>query len=761
MNWPEALASLPFARRRRSGGGISLRRIAGSRGSSWSAQSAQMARGIGYVFVIAGTTGLVSLLFPPAQDGSAPLETLASLTALAIGLLLLALRSRGTLDGSNRVVLMVATVTVTLGVYAAGAPASGAALFYFWVIPYAAALLPSTQAFLQGTWMAACYATVLALQLHEHPQIGSFGEFAGLWFIAVVTVGAVGGLVRTLSRSLRDADRRFHRAFQDSQIGAAFVSTDGVWLEVNDSLCRMLGRSRAELVGSSLFTITAPDDRDATEAAVARAGSGFVEHEKRYLRPDGEVVWVGLSASVITPEVGEPYLFGQYRDITAHKRDRDALAHQAVHDPLTGLFNRTLLLDRMTTALARGEHVAVVLLDLDGFKVINDSLGHHTGDEVLATIAPRLAAATLPGDTLARLGGDEFVVLCERLGGPLEAVDRANRLAEALNVTVELASVRHAPTASIGVAISQGEHDTAETLLRDADAAMYRAKARGRGRIELFDRTMRDEAVARLRFEQDLRLAVEEQQFVLEYQPIVESRTLRPAALEALLRWDHPQRGRLAPDTFIPFAEETGLIEQIGDWVIETACRQLAVWQRESARHARLQLTVNVSPVQLTVAGFTDRVARAIRAARISPDSLCFEITESAIIADSAPSVALEELRALGVSIVLDDFGTGYSSLAYLTRFPIDTLKIDRTFIAQLDGSAQNSAILKAILAIAHELELGVVAEGVEDQAQLEELRALNCPYVQGYGIARPLAAADVPAFISRRVRYLRLAESA
>ena len=725
---------------------------------SWSAQVGLIARGIGFTFVAAGSTGLLSLAFPEAQYGSSELAAIAATFALGVGVLLLALRSRWQTAGASGTVLALATATVSVGVYAGGAPGSGAPFFYLWVVPYAFALLPRSRAALQVLWMGLCFAAVLAIQIHRHPGIGSPGALAGMWFVALVTVCTVGMLVRALSRSLREVDRRFHRAFQDSQIGSAFVSTDGRWLEVNDSLARILGRDRADLIGRSLVELTAPIDRGATEEALRVAARGLVEYEKRYLRPDGEEVWVEVFASLITPEAGQPYLFAQYRDITAHKSDRDALAHQAVHDPLTGLFNRTLLLDRIETALARGDDIAVILLDLDGFKTVNDSLGHQIGDRVLTGLAPRLSAAIAPSDTLARLGGDEFVVLCERLHGPFDAVERANRLVAAIAEPVELGPGRtHALTASVGVAVADGRTTTAVELLRDADAAMYRAKARGRGFIELFDHTMRDQAIAHLQLEHDLQVAIEQHQFVLAYQPIVDTQTLQPVLFETLIRWDHPVRGRIGPDDFIQLAEETGLIAQIGEWVIDTACAQLASWQQASPHRSRIRLSVNVSAVQLARSGFVEHVAHAIRRTRITPGSLCVEITESVLLGDAAPTAAISGLKALGVEIMLDDFGTGYSALAYLTRYPIDTIKIDRSFIARLHDTGVSSAITKAILAIARELGLSAVAEGVETHEQLTLLRALSCPLVQGQGISHPLEADAVAGYLARGDVHLRL----
>ncbi len=412
-----------------------------------------MAHAVGFAFVAAGVTGFVSLVFPAARFGSPVLAAAVATFAFTVGAGLLVVRRRGKSYGEGWYVLALATLTVSFAVYASGAPVSGAMCFYLWVVPYAFALSPKRAA-AQTAWMAACYGAVLMIQAHEHPTIGAKGELEGLWFISVVTVCAVGMLVRALSRSLRDADRHFHRAFQDSQIGAAFVSTDGRWLDVNPALLRLLGRDREEVLGMSLTEMTVPDDRDKTDEAVAAAANGPIEYEKRYSRPDGGIVWVEVSASLITPESGTPYLFSQYRDVTAHKLDRDALAHQAVHDPLTGLFNRTLLLDRLQLALAREEAVAVILLDLDGFKFVNDSIGHHAGDKILTELAPRLAAATAPGDTLARLGGDEFVVLCEGLKGRGDVHERARRLAPSVAAPIEISPGRqHKPTASLGVSL--------------------------------------------------------------------------------------------------------------------------------------------------------------------------------------------------------------------------------------------------------------------------------------------------------------------
>ena len=337
------------------------------------------------------------------------------------------------------------TLLVAAGVYEGGGPSSGAQFFFLWVIPYAFAFFSTRQAAFQTALMAASYAIVLAVQLHQHPALGPGGLVIGMWLIAVTTVIIVGTLARRLSRSLRDVDRRFHRSFVDSPIGAAFVSTDLIWLEVNDALARLLRRTREELIGHSTLDVTHPDDVELSRTAWRMTTESTVEFEKRYLRPDGSVVWAAVSISVITPEVGERYHFTQCRDITEHKRDREALEHQAVHDPLTRLFNRTLLA-RPSRDLARARRAAasrsgVILLDLDQFKLVNDSLGHQHRRRGAVRDSARAGGGDAPGDTLSRFGGDEFVVLCDLLLDPMDAHRRARATRiRALSAPVELST---------------------------------------------------------------------------------------------------------------------------------------------------------------------------------------------------------------------------------------------------------------------------------------------------------------------------------
>ncbi|MHB1597969.1 MAG: putative bifunctional diguanylate cyclase/phosphodiesterase [Acidimicrobiales bacterium] len=610
--------------------------------------------------------------------------------------------------------------------------------------------------------LATSFAAVLVLQIHQHLAIASAGLLAGAW-VTVVAVFAVGILVRHLGRTVRDVDGRFRRGFEDSPFPAAFLDLDLDLTEVNDALCALLGRDRDELLGRCLLDLL--DPTDAVEAAWLHVGpgAGTAQGESRLVRPDGRTIWAQVAGSLVSPEIGPAYRFCQLRDVTEYRVDRERLTHQAIHDPLTGLYNRTLLLDRAAQALARRSDrpgaVGMILLDLDQFKVVNSSLGHAAGDTVLTSLSPRLAAAIAPTDTLARLGGDEFVVLCDDLTGPLDAIDRATRLAEAVREPTLLPGTSYVATASIGVATASAGAYDADALLRDADAAMYRAKAGGRNRIEMFDRSIRYETLRRLQLEHDLRAAIADGDLLLEYQPIVDARTGQPVALEALARWDHPSRGRIGPDEFVPLAEETGLAVDLGDWVLRTAIDQLAAWQLVHLLEPPLKVTVNVSGHQLAVAGFAGRVAELLRASPIAPGSLGIEITESVIIDVAAAHDALEALQGLGVVVLLDDFGTGYSSLAYLEQFPIDVLKIDRSFVARLDEESSRAVVLEAIVAMARALRITVIGEGVETSGQLAKLRDLGCSWVQGFAISRPLPACDVVKFLDEQLTLARAVE--
>ena len=429
---------------------------------------------------------------------------------------------------------------------------------------------------------------------------------------------------------------------------------------------------------------------------------------------------------------------------SAIQRDRvnSAIRHSALHDGLTGLPNRVLFLDRLGHALSQAERrrrtVAVIFLDLDRFKLVNDSLGHQAGDQLLLAATERIVGVLRPEDTLARFAGDEFVVLCEGLRDEHDATAVADRLTEAFADPFRLGQREQFVSASMGIAMPRRPDQTAEELIRDADAAMYRAKERGRARYELFDERMRVRTLLRMRTENDLRHALPQNQLEVHYQPIVALRDADLVGFEALLRWHHPRRGMVPPAEFIPVAEDSGLIASIGRWVLDQAASQAAAWRGRGGNSGRLMISVNLSARQFTHGGLADDVAAVLEEAGIEADELTMEITESVLMEETDAAVeTLQALKALGVRLVLDDFGTGYSSLSYLERFPLDGLKIDRSFVSGLDGGG-SSAIVAAIVSMARSLELSTTAEGVETEEQVDALRLLGCDYAQGWYFGRP-----------------------
>ena len=432
--------------------------------------------------------------------------------------------------------------------------------------------------------------------------------------------------------------------------------------------------------------------------------------------------------------------------VVERARSRDELSHQALHDSLTGLPNRTLLMDRLGRALARQvrvpKQVALVFLDLDNFKLINDSLGHEAGDELVVEVAHRLEKILRPEDTAARLGGDEFIVLCDQLENEEDAVNVAERILVAVSEPI---SLRGHPetviTASAGIAIASGPGIAPEALLRDADLAMYRAKEAGRGRYQIFDSAMHRRANERLTVANELRSAISEGQFRLLYQPQVDTKTGEMLGVEALIRWQHPTRGLIGPVDFIPVAEESYLIIPLGEWVLTEACRQGALWQAEFPHRQPLKLCVNVSAKQLARPELIDDVASALRESGLLPSSLCIEITESVLMSDVELFLeTLVGLKLLGVAIAIDDFGTGYSSLAYLRRYPIDVIKVDKAFVDGLeDSDPKPTAVVAAVVNLAHALGVVALAEGVETEAQHDVLERLGCDQCQGYFFSRPV----------------------
>jgi diguanylate cyclase (GGDEF)-like protein len=449
-----------------------------------------------------------------------------------------------------------------------------------------------------------------------------------------------------------------------------------------------------------------------------------------------------------------------------------AAVHRALYDPLSGLPNRILLHERLIESLAKArEHearVAVLFIDLDRFKQVNDNFGHAAGDHLLTAVAERLRAAVRTEDLLARLGGDEFVVVCPQVTYTGEAETIAERLLMALAHPFFVKNEELCVSASVGIAFSdntsKGRKESADTLLHDADAAMYRAKSQGQGRYTIFDRTMKADRVNRDKIEDRLRGAVENDEFVLHYQPIIDVTDERIVGVEALIRWEDPGRGTIPPLDFVPQLEESGLIVPVGEWALEEACRQVTAWTKAFPSVGPLRVSVNVSPRQLLQAHFGEVVTRVLQRTGTRPTQLCLEITEAALMGDVVAAWAeLRKVKALGVSLAIDDFGTGYSSVSYVRNFALDSLKIDQSFVRALSTCAEDTAIVKAVIHMAHALSLTTVAEGVETPEQLNLLRDLGCDFAQGYLFSRPQPPKEFDTLLAeqgrRRPRHSRTAQ--
>jgi diguanylate cyclase (GGDEF)-like protein/PAS domain S-box-containing protein len=548
---------------------------------------------------------------------------------------------------------------------------------------------------------------------------------------------------RTREAALRRTEEQFRLTMDHTPIGFALVGLDGRFLRVNRALCQLVGCPADHLRDRTLTDLTHPDDVAEVTHQVRRLLRGerdSVELEKRYLRHDGDTMWGLLSITLVRDDQGAPlYLIVQIQDITDSRRTHDLLAHLALHDPLTGLPNRTLVLDRVQKALDRGrrtaQKVAVLFCDLDHFKVVNDSMGHELGDAVLVEVSRRLVNALRAGDTAGRLGGDEFVVVCEGIGDEREAIIVAERMQAAVGEPAAVAGRVVVPTMSIGIAVSSSPDVDPLTLLRDADTAMYRAKDQGRNQWDIMDVALRQRALDRLDIEHALRAGLEEGQLALHFQPIVDLRTGHTVGREALLRWAHPERGLLLPDQFLQVAEESGLIGDIGRWVLEQAA-----WAAAGAADRTSYVAVNVSPHQIARPGLADAVGRALSQAKLPPDRLVVELTESVVLS-AAPTSRneLQSLDDLGVRIVVDDFGTGFSALSYLRDLPVSGIKVDRSFTAGLGSDHQCERIVEALTGLGRGLAVDVVVEGVETDVQRSLLSTIGCEHAQGFLFGRPV----------------------
>jgi diguanylate cyclase (GGDEF)-like protein/PAS domain S-box-containing protein len=524
---------------------------------------------------------------------------------------------------------------------------------------------------------------------------------------------------------------------------------EGRCLYISPSVHEVLGYPRRQwLEERGLWDrLLHPDDQErviSTEAECERSGEKIMQ-EYRLRAADGRWVWIRDEMTVVLDRQtgADPLFYGVFLDVSDRKRMETELERLALYDPLTGLPNRALFADRLRHVLSRRDRpaaTAVYFLDLDRFKRINDSLGHGTGDEVLREVSERLQSVVRPEDTVARFGGDEFTILCESVGGVLEAVAIADRLQRPLGKPLRAGGAELRLSASIGVALVEaGETSDGQRLLEDADAAMYRAKERGGARTELFDARMRDDAVRAIQIEQELQQALEYDQLRLFFQPNVDLQTGRIVGAEALVRWAHPVRGLIAPDRFLAVAEETGLIVPLGEWVMSAACRQLAAWQ-ERPETADLRLSVNLSARELTHPDLVATVLGCVRQSGIEPQPLTIEVTESTAMADGDSGFrALRDLSAEGIKVAIDDFGTGYSSIEQLRRMPVDIVKVDRSFVSGMASDSTDRELVAAVVGMAQALKLCVVAEGIETPEQAEALREMGCDLGQGFLFSRPL----------------------
>ncbi len=556
---------------------------------------------------------------------------------------------------------------------------------------------------------------------------------------------------RRVEADLRRTEEQVNGLLVSAPDAILVVAEDGGIRLANPWAERIFGYEHGELIGVSVEALVPVSVRT---AHVRHRGDFVKALRDRPMglgmdlagrRKDGTEFPVEIALSSFGTSEGR-FVTCIISDITQRKRAEEVLARQALHDPLTDLANRTVFMEKLSQALARserhGSRVAVLFLDLDRFKAINDNLGHDTGDLVLVRTAERLRSLLRPEDTASRFGGDEFVIVLEDVESEEEAVTVADRLSRAVSEPIALGTGEVVVTTSVGIAIADGTADTPEVLVRDADAAVYRAKELGRDRHELFDQDMRHRAVKRLRTEHELRRGIALGHLRLHFQPVVHIEDGRIRSVEALVRWEHPQRGILAPAEFIPVAEESGLIGPLGSWVLEEACNRAVTWSRSGPDGAAPTIMVNLSARQLARPDFEETVARVLDQTGMDPSRLMFEITETALM-EAAPSILgiLRKLREIGVHLAIDDFGTGYSSLSYLKRFPVDALKIDGSFVKDLGRDPDDSAIVGAIVSLAHALGLSAIAEGVETKEQLLQLRRLGCDLAQGFYFARPQPA--------------------
>ena len=555
--------------------------------------------------------------------------------------------------------------------------------------------------------------------------------------------------------AMRESERRLRDLIENVQLVSILLDARGEVTFANEYALELLGLHEEGVLGRNWFELVVPLDRRTAmqEAFTARIASATAPHEEyEILTARGEPRVVSWNSTILHDPTGAVSGMASIgADVTERRRAEKRLLHDALHDSLTGLPNRAVFMDRLRTAMARlrrrPTHLfAALFLDLDRFKVVNDSLGHLAGDQFLVQIAKLLQTTLRAEHTVARLGGDEFAILLDDLDDRDDARRVVERIFQALETPLRVSGQDIFATVSIGIAYGGTQYENADDMLRDADTAMYQAKTTGKARFQIFDESMHKRAVGLLKLEHSLRRATERNEFVLHYQPIVSLKDEKTSGFEALVRWNHPERGIVGPYEFVHLAEETGLIFRIGGWTLREACQWLA--QGSPALPDHLTVNVNLSGRQFSQGDLIDEVQRVLAETGLSPQRLKLEITESVIMENPEMAVdLLKRLKALGTHLCIDDFGTGYSSLSYLLRFPADTLKVDRSFVNALGKGGRNEDIVGAIVSLAKSLDMDVVAEGVETVEQRDILRALGCRYGQGYLFSRPLDALKARAF--------------
>jgi diguanylate cyclase (GGDEF)-like protein/PAS domain S-box-containing protein len=553
----------------------------------------------------------------------------------------------------------------------------------------------------------------------------------------------------------RQSEARFRSLVAHSSDLITVLDADGIVTYQSPSIERVLGYSADEIEGKRFDRLLSEHDRPLLAQLIAVDGRGQSDAhtvECSVKHRDGTTLTFQVQHTDLLHDEHVHGIVLNSRDISERKAFEEQLAHQAFHDPVTKLANRALFSDRVEHALMRSgrgvPQIAVMFIDLDDFKTVNDSLGHAAGDEVLQEVGRRLKIAVRPTDTVARFGGDEFAVLLDGITGSEDAADAAARILRALDMPVEIDGKHVFPRASVGICLVGEELETpeAEDLLRNADVAMYMAKRDSKGSYRVFEPTMHERVVERLELRSDLQHALTLEQLELHYQPVVRLAGRDILGVEALVRWNHPSRGMIPPIQFIPVAEETGLIIPMGRWILQTACREAVALQERFPRSEPLTMSVNLSVRQLQSETLVSDVRKALAATGLSASSLVLEITESLMLSDTDFAMQqLHELKALGIRLAMDDFGTGYSSLSYLSRFPVDILKMDRSFV----GSEENEALTSAIIALGTSLSLDVVAEGIELPEQANSLEELGCELGQGYFFAKPMTSAALSDFLA------------